>query len=90
MKKQGLTLKKFSYFLISCSMLLGVDICLTSSWVLSFFDRCFIFLLIFMLLLHNLYDDRTWDVTRYTAAISAIVATAVGYVFRPFTDLAEL
>ena len=90
MKKQGLTLKKFSYFLISCSLLLGVNIALTSSWVLSLFDRCFIFLLIFMLLLHNLYDDRTWDVTRYTAAISTIVATAVGYVFRPFTDLADL
>ncbi len=90
MKKQGLTLKKFSYFLISCSLLLGVNIAMTSSVPLAMFDRCFIFLLIFMLLLHNLYDDRTWDVTRYTAAISAVVATAVGYVFRPFTDLADL
>ncbi|SCY36804.1 protein of unknown function [Lachnospiraceae bacterium XBB2008] len=90
MKKQGLTLKKFSYFLISCSLLLGVNIAMTSSVPLAMFDRCFIFLLIFMLLLHNLYDDRTWDVTRYTAAVSAVVATAVGYVFRPFTDLADL
>ena len=90
MKKQGLTLKKYSYFLMIASLLLGINICMSTSWAVVFFDRLFIFFMMFVLLLHNFYDDRTWDVSRYAAAIVKTVCTAVIYLFRPFIDLANL
>ena len=89
MRRQGLTLKKFSYFLMTMIMALGINVCLTGSEVLIVFDKAFIFVLFFTLFLHNLYDDVTWDVSRYAAAILSTVCSAVKYLPAPVRDLAK-
>ena len=86
MKKQGLTMKKFSAFLIAGIMIFSVNICLTGSMVLIEFDRAFIFALFFILILHNLYDDKTWDTSRYFTAILSTLASSIQFLPRPIQD----
>ena len=86
MKSQGRTLKRFSGFIIVSILALGINICLTVSPVLSAFDRGFIFVLFFILFLYNLYDDETWDVPRYAAAIVSTVCTTIRYILDPIAD----
>ncbi|MCR4807409.1 MAG: DUF4173 domain-containing protein [Lachnospiraceae bacterium] len=70
-------------------MALSINICMTDSPYLAFFDRLFIFVLFFTLFLTNLYDDETWDVSRYTSAIALTVCSLVKYLPRPFRDAIE-
>ncbi len=86
MRRQGLTLKKYSYFLMTMIMALGINVCVTGSEVLIVFDKAFIFVLFFMLFLHNLYDDVTWDVSRYAAAIVSTVFSSLSFLPAPIKD----
>ena len=87
MRRQGLTMKRFSAFLIAGIMIFSVNICLTGSMVLIGFDRAFIFVLFFILILHNLYDDKTWDTSRYFTAILSTVASSIQFLPRPIQDI---
>ena len=58
-------LKAGSALYLGGIQLLGLNVCLTSNEIVILFDKGFIFLLFFMLFLHNLYDDSTWDVSKY-------------------------
>ena len=80
--------KKFSYFYLTAILLMGVDICISANEVLAVFNRCFIFVLFFMLFLHNIYDDSTWDVSRYFTGVCRFCASAISFIFQPFKDLA--
>ena len=80
------TIKRFSIFYIISICLLGIDVCISYSYVLTSFNYVFIFVLFFMLFLYNIYDDTTWDAGRYISAILEFIFTAIGYVFRPFKD----
>jgi len=87
MRTTGRTVKRFSYFYYSVIAILGTNICLTSSSVLIAFDKAFIFVLFFMLFLHNLYDDVDWDVSRYIEGIIKLCFGSLGFLFRPVSDL---
>ncbi len=88
LKKSGLTAKKFSIFITVSLILLGISTCTTDSWVLIFFNKLGIFCLFFYLILHNLYEDKSWDLSRYLWAVTNIVCSSLFYIFKPFTDFA--
>ena len=68
-------------------LLLGLNVCLTSNEIVILLDKGFIFLLFFMLFLHNLYDDSTWDVSKYILSLCGCVLSSVKFLPRPVKDL---
>jgi hypothetical protein len=68
-------------------MALSINICSTDSVYLAVFDRVFIFVLFFTLFLTNLYDDSTWDTSRYMAAIASTICSLIVYLPRPVQDM---
>lgn len=89
LKKSEITAKKFSIFLTVSLVLLGISTCLTDSWVLHFFNKIGIFLLFFYLILHNLYEDKKWDLIKYLGSIINIVCSSLVYIFTPLTDFVD-
>ena len=85
----GRTLKKGSALYLGGILLLGLNVCLTSNEIVILFDKGFIFLLFFMLFLHNLYDDSAWDVSKYALSLCACVLSTVKFLPRPVKDLGE-
>ena len=79
-------LKPFSFALIGFIELLGINVCLTTSPALITFDKIFIFAFFFVLFLYNLYDNKTWDASRYFLAITSTIATSIAYVLDPILD----
>ena len=80
-------MKRFSVLTAAAILALSINICLTDSIYLAVFDRVFIFVLFFTLFLTNLYDDSTWDTSRYTAAIVSTICSLLIYLPRPIQDL---
>ena len=85
----GRTLKKGSALYLGGILLLGLNVCLTSNEIVILFDKGFIFLLFFMLFLHNLYDDSAWDVSKYALSLCGCVLSTVKFLPRPGKDLGE-
>ena len=90
MRTMGKEIKKFSVFYIASICLLGIDVCITASYVLISFNYFFIFVLFIMLFLYNIYDDETWDAGRYFTAICEFFFSIIGYIFRPFKDFSAV
>lgn len=86
LKKSGITAKKGILFFIISLLLLGISTCLTDSWCLHFFNKLGILLLTFCMMLYSLYDDKTWDFSKYLSSIGNIIVTSIIFVFHPFTD----
>ena len=80
-------LKAGSALYLGGIQLLGLNVCLTSNEIVILFDKGFIFLLFFMLFLHNLYDDSTWDVSKYILSLCGCVLSSVKFLPRPVKDL---
>ena len=85
----GRALKAGSALYLCGILLLGLNVCLTSNEIVILFDKGFIFLLFFMLFLHNLYDDSTWDVSKYILSLCGCVLSSVKFLPRPVKDLGE-
>lgn len=86
LKKSGITAKKFTIFPLISLLLLGISTCLTDSYVLIFFNKVGIFFLFFYMMIHNLYEDKKWDLPKYLGSVLNIVFTSLAYIFIPFTD----
>ena len=89
LRLSGRELKKGSVLYLVGILLLGLNVCLTSNEIVILFDKGFIFLLFFMLFLHNLYDDSTWDVSKYIFSLCGCVLSTVKFLPRPIKDLGE-
>lgn len=87
LKKLRVTAKKFSPFLTVSLLLLGLGICLTDSYALIIYNKMGIFFLFFYMVLHNLYEDKDWNIPKYLGSIINILFTSLVFLFRPFTDL---
>ncbi|MCM1267289.1 MAG: DUF4173 domain-containing protein [Bacteroidales bacterium] len=87
MKKLGVPCKKGSAFPIVSVVLLGLSNCLTASPQLLLLNKCGIFLLTFTLILHTVYNDSSWDLPQYFAAIFRTIGTSFCCLFRPFGDM---
>ncbi|MCR4648166.1 MAG: DUF4173 domain-containing protein [Lachnospiraceae bacterium] len=83
-------IKPFSYALMGIIMLLSVNVCMTKSVPLIVFDKIFVFGLFFVMFLNNLYDDVTWDVSRYFLAIISVIGSSVAYLLDPMIDFVRL
>ena len=87
MRKLGVPYKKDSVFYIVSVVLLGISNCLTNSTPLLNLNKCGIFLLSFILMIHTIYLDKTWNFPKYLGAILETVGTVCACVFRPFSDM---
>lgn len=88
LKKSGITAKKFSIYITVSLVLLGISTCMTDSWILIFFNKLGIFFLFFYLILHNLYNDKSWGLSKYTGSVIRIICSSLLFIFTPFTDFA--
>ena len=84
----GRVVKRGNGLYVAGIVLLGLNVCLTSNEIVILFDKGFIFLLFFMLFLHNLYDDSAWDVSKYIFSMCGYALSAVRFLPRPVRDFA--
>ncbi len=87
MQKLGVPYKKSSIFYLISIVLLGISNCLTNSPQLLFINKCGLFLLAFLLMLHTMYTDKDWDLPKYFTALCQTIGTAFCCLFRPFGDM---
>ncbi len=87
MRKLGVPYKKDSVFYIVSIVLLGISNCLTSSPQLLAMNKCGIFLLAFIMMIHTVYMDKNWNFPKYFSALTQMTGTIFVCVFRPFSDM---
>ena len=87
MRKLGIPYKKDSVFYIASVVLLGISNCLTNSEPLLFMNKCGIFLLTFILMIHTVYMDKNWNFPEYLAALVQTAGTVFSCILRPFSDM---
>ncbi|MDE6965334.1 MAG: DUF4173 domain-containing protein, partial [Lachnospiraceae bacterium] len=87
--KSGITAKKLSVFLTVSLMALGIGTCTTTSYVLIFLNKLGIFFLFFYLMLHNLYNDKSWDLPKYLFSALNVSVMSIAFIFHPFIDLSD-
>lgn len=90
LKATGEKIKTFSYVLMGMITLLAINICTTASTPLLVFDKIFMCGLFFVLFLYNLYDEKTWDATRYFLAIGSVIFSSVSFVLDPILDMVRI
>ena len=86
-QKLGVPYKKNSIFYVISLVLLGISNCLTTSPQLLFMNKCGIFLLSFILMLHTMYNDKEWNLPKYFVAFFETIGTCFACLFRPFNDM---
>jgi len=87
MQKLGVPYKKNSVFYIVSAVLLGISNCMTTSPQILFINKCGIFLLTFTMMLHTVYNDSSWNIPKYFAAIFQTIGTCFCCLFHPFSDM---
>lgn len=86
MQKLGVPYKKDSIFYLVSIVLLGVSNCLTNSPQLLAMNKCGIFLLAFLLMIHTVYMDKNWNFPKYFCALAQMIGTISVCIVRPFND----
>ncbi len=87
MKKLGVPFKKSSIFYMTGMILLGISNCMTASPQILLMNKCGIFLLSLILMLHTVYDDRRWDFAKYFSAVFRTTGSFFGCLLCPFGDM---
>lgn len=85
-KKSGISAKKDSIFYIAALILLSVSNFCTDDRNLLFWNKIGIFMLMFCFMLHNVYEDSTWNLSKYLGAVCHTFFGAIGFLGRPFSD----
>lgn len=86
-QKLGVPYKKDSIFYIVSIVLLGISICLTDSEPILLMNKCGIFLLAFILMLHTFYQNKEWNFPKYFCAAMQTIGTILVCAARPITDM---
>lgn len=68
-QKLSVPIKKGSWFLLAVAMLLGISTFLTADPFLHFFNKLALILLGAVLALHQFYNDKSWNIGKYSVAI---------------------
>lgn len=87
MKRLGVPFKKGSVFYMAGITLLGISNCMTASPQILKMNKWGIFLLTFILMLHTIYDDRTWNFSNYFFAIFRTIGSFFCCLVSPFGDM---
>lgn len=88
LKRLGISVKRLSYFIMAVSFLLGITSCLTASGLLLYFNRMALFLLACVFVLHQFYNDDTWNIGKYVSSVVVFLCYALGCIGYPFQHLA--
>lgn len=86
LKKSGRSAKKDSVFYIVSLILLGISTCCTDAGNLIFMNKMGIFVLSFVLMIHNFCEDDKWNFSKYISAILQTVCGSLAAIGRPFSD----
>lgn len=89
-KKLGVLFKKDSVFYITVITMLGISNCMTNSLPILFMNKCGIFFLSFLLMLHTFYNDRTWNFPKYVTAFFHTIGSCFCCLFRPLSDMVSI
>ncbi len=87
MKTLGMTQKKDSIFYIICSVLLGISTVCTDSSPIHVFNFMGILLLIGSFMVHQTYEDKGWDFSKYLGTVLYTGVASVAHVLQPFIHL---
>lgn len=89
MKKLDVKVKSHSIFFMVCIELLGLSTCLTDSWVIIFLNKCSIFFLVIVFLLHNFYENKHWNFIEHIKAYFSAIFISFGFIHKPFVHLSN-
>ncbi len=87
MQKLGVPCKKDSIFYIVSIVLLGISNCFTNSTPLLFMNKCGIFVLSFVLMIHTMYQNKSWNFPKYFIAFCQMTGTFFVNMYRPVSDM---
>lgn len=87
MKKLGVPFKKSSLFYVISIVLLGISNCCTASLQLLLLNKAGIFLLSLILMLHTIYQDKSWSISKYVSAICGTLSSIFACLLSPFEDM---
>ncbi|MDE6662178.1 MAG: DUF4173 domain-containing protein [Lachnospiraceae bacterium] len=87
MKKLGVPYKKDSLFYMISIVLLGISNCYTDSWPILWMNKLCIFGLLFVLVLHTVYQDEGWTMPKYIVAVLQTIGSAIACLFCPLIDM---
>lgn len=87
LKKSGISAKKDSVFYVVSLMLLGISTACTDASNIIILNKIGIFVLSFVLMLHNFYSDDSWNLSTYILRICRLLLGSVNIIGRPFSDL---
>lgn len=86
-KKLEISLKKDAWFYMGSSLLLGISTFCTDSLPIQIFNFMGIVLLICSFMVHQVYDDRKWDFSKYLGTVTYTAMASVAHIFQPFMHL---
>lgn len=87
MKKMEVVWKKSSWLYVGACLLLGVSTVLTTSFFVVFFNTVGILLLITVVMLRQLYDDREWNFGQYLVNMLFLYLNMIPEVAAPILHL---
>lgn len=89
MKKLEVKVKPYSIFYMVCIELLGLSTCLTGNQFIIFLNKCSIFFLVIVFLLHNFYDNKHWNFLEHIKAYFSAIFISFGFIHKPFIHLSN-
>lgn len=86
LKKLGISAKKDSVFYAAGIELLGISTFCTDNKNIIAMNKGGIFILFFILFIHNFYQDNLWDIFKYLQAMLQTVLGSFQAFISPITD----
>lgn len=88
-KKIGFQIKRDTWFYAAGMMLLGISGALTANWFCIFFNWVGIFLLFFVMMVHQFYEDKEWRFQTYFKNLFLLIGASIGGIRYPFRHAFE-
>lgn len=89
LKKEGIAWKRSNWLYAGICMLLGFSVFMTTNAFVIFFNTVGILLLITVLMMRQIYDDRAWSVGQYLGNMLFLYLNMIPEVAAPFVHLAK-
>ncbi|NBI89865.1 DUF4173 domain-containing protein [Lachnospiraceae bacterium] len=86
LKKLGISAKKDSVFYVIAILLLGISTFCTDAGNIISMNKAGIFVLFFVLMIHNFYGDSQWNFSKYMKSIFQTIFGSIGVIGRPISD----
>lgn len=86
-RKAGMSVKKNLVFYFGGMMLLGISTCLTKNNGIQIFNKMGIVLLFCVAMLHQMYEDGSWNLPAYLKQMLIFAGTCIGSLFKPIEHM---